>query len=209
LQAKYGFTIVDLNYDQFSHLNLYDKKGNFWSAQVSKTLINSDYVISICPPKTHNEVVYSGAIKNVVVGSLLRARSKIKSFIANRIGIVRNNKSMIHQGYKYTNQNLFTLANYIKINLAVIDGYAAMQGDGPGFKGELVPSHWSVASSSALNADILASSLMGIKLSDIGYLTLLNDNQKTGEPFVIGDNWKDSIQKFKMHSNFEKQRHWK
>lgn len=208
IQEKYGFAFIDLNSDEFETIGLIDRHGKKWGAQVSKTILDADYLISITVPKTHNEVVYSGAIKNIAVGSLLRPEGSFAARVASRFGMVHNNKAMIHQGYTAINQNLYTLAKKINISLAIIDGHEAMQGDGPGHGGELVPAHWAMASSDALSADLAALKLMSINLSDVGYLSLLNQNLKPEEPFIIGDNYRNSIKKFKMHSNFEQMRKW-
>lgn len=208
IQEKYGFAFTDLNKDEFETIELFDRNNKKWSAQVAKTILNSDYLISITPPKTHNEAVYTGAIKNVAVGSLLRPEGSFAARIASKFGIVRNNKAMIHQGYKMLNKNIAEILKKIKINLAVIDGYSSMQGNGPGHDGELVPSHWAISSSNALSADLLALELMGIRLNDVGYLSILNQNSHELEPFIIGDDWRKSVHKFKMHDNFEKIRKW-
>ena len=200
---------LDLNKDEFETVELLDRHEKTWTAQVAKTILNSDYLISIGPPKTHDEVVYTGAIKNIAVGSLLRPEGSFAAKIASKFGIVKNNKAMIHQGHKILNKNIALLAKKIRIDLAILDGFSAMQGNGPGRDGELVPAHWAIASGDALSADLLALSLMGIKLKDVGYLSILNENNTEVDPFVIGDNWKKAIKQFKMHHNFENIRKWR
>lgn len=208
LQEKYGFAFTDLNHDEFETFDLFDRHGKTWSAQISRTILKSDYLISVTVPKTHNEVVYTGAIKNVAVGSLLRPEGSFAARIASKFGIVRNNKAMIHQGYKTINRNIALLAKKIKINLCIIDGFSSMQGNGPSHEGELASTHWAIVSSNALSADLLALNLMGIPLKDVGYLSILNSESKDLDPFIIGDDWKKSITKFKMHSNYDKIKQW-
>lgn len=208
IQEKYGFAFIDLNRDNFKTIELVDRNNRKWSAQVARTVLDADYIISVSVPKTHNEAVYTGVIKNIAVGSLLRPEGSFAAKIASRFGIVKNNKAMIHQGYQALNQNIKILAEKIPISLAVLDGFEAMQGDGPGHSGELVPAHWGLASSDALAADLLALELMGINLSDVGYLSMLCNEIHPEEPFIIGDSWQDSIKKFKMHSDFEQMRKW-
>lgn len=210
IQEKYNFAFIDLNNDEFENIELINRKGEKCQAQISKTMLNSDFIISVSPPKTHNEVVYTGAIKNVAVGSLLKPKNKFSNKIASKLGIIKNSKSMIHQGYRAINQNIKILAEKIPMNLAILDAFTAMQGDGPGHGGEMVASHWALASTDSLMADCLACELMGIEVEDVGYLTLLLDErEKIEEPFIIGDSWRDSIQKFKMHADFDRQKHWK
>jgi len=209
LQEKYDFTIVDLNSDEFETVPLLLKNGKTWQAQVAKTIINSDYLISVSPPKTHNEVVYSGAIKNVSVGALLRRISTFSKYINQfneSIGLPKNSKALIHQGPKITNENIKRIYSKIPLKLAVLDGYEAMQGDGP-IDGDMVPAHWAIASTDPLAAEFLACQLMGIDIDDVGYLSLLNTNEDA-EDFIVGDDWKKNIIKFKMHSNFEEIKQW-
>lgn len=209
LQEKYDFAIIDLNRDDFETIPLIDRKGKTWDAQIAKTILNSDYLISISPPKTHNAVVYTGAIKNAAVGSLLRQNGGLSSKIANRIGIVKNNKLSIHQGYPAINENIKRIYKKIPLQLAILDGFEAMQGNGP-INGEMVPAHFCIASSDPLAADWLATKVMGIDMKDVGYLCMLEEEEENkSDYFVIGDNWQKNIIKFKMHSDFEKMKKWR
>lgn len=208
LQEKYDFEIADLNDDDFEIIKLFDKNGKTWDAQVSKTILSSDYLISITPPKTHNEVVYTGAIKNVAVGSLLRPSAKLPAFLAAKMGFIKNNKMSIHQGTKIINQNIKCLAQELPISLSIIDGFEAMEGNGP-INGDMVPAHWAVASSDSIGADYLACQLMGINIKDVGYLSMLDEEEEDKtDYFIIGDDWKKSIIPFKMHPNFDKIKNW-
>lgn len=206
LQEKYDFAIIDLNSDDFETVELLDKRKRIWQAQVSKTILNSDYLISVSPPKTHNEVVYTGAIKNIAVGSLLRPSGTVPARIASRLGLFRNNKTMIHQGYHMINQNIKRLFENKPMHLAVLDGFEAMEGNGP-MDGDMVPAHWAIASSDPVGADWLACQLMGVDIKDVGYLSMLEAGE--GSYFIIGDDWQKNITPFKMHQNFEKMRKWK
>ncbi len=210
LQESYGFTVVDLNKDEFDEIELFDKNGKPWKAQIAKTILDSDYLITVSPPKTHNDVVYTGSIKNVAVGSLLRPEGSFAARIASKFGIVKNNKAMIHQGNWAINKNIEKIASKIKINLAVLDGFTSMQGNGPVTGGIMVPTHWAISSNDALLADLQALKLMGINVDDVGYLSMLKkNNNPEEEPFVIGDNWREHIQKFKLHDNYQSIKNWK
>lgn len=208
LQEKYDFTIVDLNDDVFETIDLVESNGKTWQARFSKTISTSDYLISISPMKTHDSVVYTGAIKNVAVGSLIRPTSGLSGLVSRHLGLSRNDKQMIHQGAWAMNENIKRLAQAFPPHLAVIDGYESMEGNGP-ISGDLHPSHYAIASSDPLAADWLATQLMGIDLSDVGYLSMLEEaEEEKTDYFVVGDDWKKNIRKFKMHSNFDRIRHW-
>jgi uncharacterized protein (DUF362 family) len=211
LQEKYDLALVDLNKDESELVQLIDKNNKPWNAQVSKTILNSDYLISISPPKTHDGVVYTGAIKNVAVGSLVRSIpsfSKAMNRIKESLGMPRNNKALIHQGTKALNMNIATISDKMPTKLSILDGYEAMEGEGPA-NGDMVPAHWAIASSDSLAVDWLACQLMDIKIENVGYLSILNEKDEQKEDyFVIGDDWQKSIIKFKMHSNFDQMKKW-
>lgn len=204
LQTKYDLALADLNRDDYIEVPLIDRNEKIFNAKFSKTIAESDYLISVSPPKTHNAVVYAGAVKNIAVGSLIRETDKLG--LLNKIFGGKDNKQLIHQGYRATNENIRRLANYFDIKLAVLDGFEAMQGNGP-VNGELVPAHFAIASSNALSSDALACKLMGININDVGYLSLLGAD--LSDSFVIGDDPEKNIISFKMHSDFEKMRQWR
>lgn len=199
IQDQYDLELIDLKTDSFGEVELLNKQGDPQKVRVAKTILDSDCIISVSPPKTHNEVVYTGAIKNATVGPLLRPVNGL-SHIFSRI---KNYKSIIHQGSEILNRNIVRLYKQIALRLAVLDGFEAMQGDGP-VDGEMVPAHFAIASTDPVAADWLTCQLMGIDVADVGYLSALSSEKEITNYFVIGDEWKDQIINFKMHSDFEK-----
>ena len=81
----------------------------------------------------------------------------------------QSDKQRMHQSLPLLNLNLFALAPLLHPHLSILDGWQAMEGDGPVW-GDAVD--WRVAVSSAdfLAADALASELMGFPVSLVGYL---------------------------------------
>jgi uncharacterized protein (DUF362 family) len=75
----------------------------------------------------------------------------------------------MHQSFPVMNLNLFALAPYLYPHLAVIDGFEAMEGDGPA-RGERVDWRVALASRDWLAADATAARLMGFDLDEVGYL---------------------------------------
>jgi uncharacterized protein (DUF362 family) len=205
LQAQFDLAIVDLNNDNFKEIDLIDKKGRTIKAKVSTTILDSDYLISVSPPKTHNAVVYTGAVKNVSVGALIRPDRPMPGFL-KKLAQIKNNKTKVHQGYKATNENIRRIYDKISLKLAVLDGFEAMEGNGP-VDGEMVPSHFTIASSNGLSADYLACQVMGIHIDDVGYLKLLGAD--TEERFIIGDDWQKNVINFKLHDDFTKMKNWR
>lgn len=191
LQEKYDLAIIDLNKDELVTIPLIDSKKRIWKAKTPKTILDSDYLISITPPKTDGILGYYGAIKNASVGMPSSPEKNIFS-IFNR----NSSEKIFHH------HNLRKLYDRIPLRLAILDAFEAMQGDGP-VSGEMVAAHWAVASSDSVAADFMATQLMGIDIKDVPYLSALEGmTEETGDYFVIGDDWKKNIIKFKPHSNF-------
>jgi len=208
LQDRYDLEIVDLNTDEGTEIELVNKKGGAVTAQIAKTIANSDCVISVCPPKTHDCVVYTGSIKNVTVGALLRPYSQASRLRPlGRLLKKINYKTLIHEGNRAINENIFRIFKHVNIGLTIIDGFETMEGKGP-LDGEMVPTHFALASTNPIAADWLASQCLGIKTGDIGYLSMVEADKNSLGYFVVGDDWKQNITDIKMHPNFETIRHW-
>jgi uncharacterized protein (DUF362 family) len=70
--------------------------------------------------------------------------------------------------------NMFHMAQHVFPDLAVIDGFTGMEGDGPS-RGTPVDSRIAVASVDALAADVLSARLMGFDSRKIAYLSAMTD----------------------------------
>lgn len=162
----YGFTelakenpkikLLDLRDDEVVDQKLVFPGGEI-TLPLSKTLMNTPLLVSIARPKTHNSVLVTAAIKNVLVGSI-RGNSK---------------RNSLHLQGAFIHHILTAIAESVYPDLAIIDGTIGMEGDGPLF-GQKINSGWAVASFDALGADSLAAYLMGFDPNDIGYLKLLH-----------------------------------
>ena len=109
-------------------------------------------------PKTHDCVIATLSIKNVVVRSLVTAPEKQK----------------IHQGAKAINLNIAKLAKHCMPSLGLIDGFEGMEGDGPT---DGAPVRLGVASASLhpVSLDAVMAWIMGFDPLDIGYLHHLDE----------------------------------
>jgi len=195
LQKEYDIEFVDLNEDDYVELKGFDSQMKPLKLRMSKTLIESDYRISVALPKTHDFVITTLSIKNIVVG-----------------GLIRGEKWRIHQGYKAINLNIAELAKYVMPTLAVIDGFVGMQGSGP-VSGEPVNLRAAAASVYPVSLDAVMSRIMGFNPLDIGYLYYLDkwgvgiaDLEKIK---IIGESIKDLARKFKPHPRYQEMLNWK
>lgn len=163
--------------------------------RVSKTLLDKDnYIVSPTRLKTHDAVVATLSLKNIVMGSIVRDKYKM------------------HQGIKEINFYLFLLTEKMRPDLAVIDGFKGMEGDGPVF-GDPIDSRIMIASTDFLAADRIGLEVMGIDASRVGYLNYCADagmgEWDLNRIKVLGNSIEECRKKFGLHSGVERQFNWK
>lgn len=202
LKDNYNVEFVDLNEDKYKEIKLFDKNLKPLKFRVTKTIVESDFRISVSPMKTHDSVTVTLALKNMLVGSLLKDNK-------------RDDKWMIHASgnLKAMNLNLAKLAEFIPPHLSVVDGLVGMEGKGPGF-GDPVEMGIALASADFLSCDTMGAYLMGFDPDEVGYLYYCKE-KNLGEGDldkieIIGNASLDECRKkFKPHPNYEKQLGWR
>ncbi len=196
LLDEYNVELVDLNQCACETYSVMGRDNRTVPVRLSCMLMDKEnYIISAAKMKTHDWVVVTLSIKNMSVGCLLG-----------------NDKSSIHQGVKQMNLIIADLARRVWPDLAVIDGFEGMEGDGPSL-GDPVHLGISIASSDALAADKVACEIMGVDFHDVGYLHY-SAEKGTGEADVnrievLGERVKDCIRPFKLHRSVKEQYAWK
>ncbi len=189
LAAHYGVELVDLNADQTIAVQVCGRNLKPKSLRLARTLAESDLRISVGPPKTHDVVIVTLALKNMIMGALVnpilierqgllrRVRQKWLVQLAlvrllewfPILPLEKSDKIAMHQGYALMNLNLALLAPFVWPHLAVVDGFRAMEGAGP-VNGEPVEWRVALAGVDALAVDSLAAWLMGFDPAQVGYL---------------------------------------
>lgn len=196
LIKEYNLKLVDLNKDKHIELEGMDSKLATIKFNVSKTLHDCDYLVSAAVPKTHDTVIATLSIKNIVVGSLVTPSEKQK----------------IHQGYKAINLNIARLGQRRLPDLAVLDGYMGMEGEGPE-EGDPVPLRVSAASVNPVSLDSVMAKVMGFEPLDIGYLHHLDEwgegVARLGEVDILGPPIVEVERRFKPHSTYHDQLNWR
>lgn len=146
----------DLNQEGYELLDIH---GNAQTVRISRLITDPAYYrISLSKLKTHNNVLLTFSGKNIFMGSPV---IDVKSF--KQLG-GRSDKGRMHGD---TNQdlhdNLFLLAhNGIKPDLAVIDGFTGMEGEGP-IWGAGVDSQLAVVSTDWLACDRVCCELVEVE----------------------------------------------
>ncbi|MFB0533627.1 MAG: DUF362 domain-containing protein [Anaerolineae bacterium] len=236
LADEYDVQLVDLNRDDWVWVQVYDRNLRPMELRAARSVVQSDYRIAIGPPKTHDTVLVTLSLKNIVVGSMIRDVGRERSSsLVHTVGrlvptslkqspllagvktsvvrsLNRSDKAALHQGYPALNLNLYTLAKVMAPHLSVIDGYAGMEGSGPSH-GDAVELRLAIASTDFLAADAVAVRIMGFDLDEVGYLHYCQigglgkaDPEKME---VLGNcTVEECIRPFKPHPTHKRQLAW-
>jgi uncharacterized protein (DUF362 family) len=183
---------MDLDDEGHSEVQIFEKAGGMIGVSVSRVLMDEhSTIVSAAKIKTHNCVVATLAAKNVIMASALQ-------------------KQRMHQGLKATHRNLVEVMKHLHIDLAVMDGINAMEGNGPG-GGTHINAGCVIASTDYLAADRVALEVMGIDPAIVGYLTYLHElglgEYDLDQIEIVGDEFE--VVPFRMHDNFEGQLDWR
>jgi len=231
LAQRYGAQLVDLNREAFVRAEILDWSLRPIGIRLARRILDSDCRISICPPKTHDCLIITAAVKNMVMGSMLRKENRLLAAamgLASRLvgdssqfgGRVPtwvgrfsgNDKLLMHQGYKVMNLNLCKVAKLVLPHLAVIDGLEGMEGNGP-VEGDRVDFGIAIASTNAVAADSLVAELMGFASSQIGYLYYCHQaglgQGDVRQMKVVGEVMDSCFRPFRPHPAYEAALGWR
>lgn len=196
LAEEYNIELVDLNEGPFEKIPIMDKRGDTIHVRVSGLLLDKDnYLVSAAKLKTHDTVVVTLSIKNMVMGS-----------------IYADDKVMMHQGYKNTNLNLAAVAGSVWPDLAVIDGLTGMEGNGPEY-GTPIDAGVAISGTDPLATDRVACEVMGVDVNKVGYLCYCSE-KSLGESDleridIRGSKLNECVRPFRLHSKVHEQYNWK
>lgn len=213
LAAKYGTKLMDLDQEGFELLHCFDETDfRPHACRMSKVLLDpNNFIISAAKFKTHDRVVATLSLKNIVVGAPIKDAGFAWGPKAKPGA--KNDKPITHgSGFRGINYNLFALAPRLHPHLSVIDGYEGMEGEGP-VSGTPVQHRVCVVSPDWLAADRVAVELMGIDFSDVGYLNYCGQARmgetELGKIEILGPALKEHVKSYKLAKNIDQQRIWK
>lgn len=163
LEKEYGVTLADLNAQPFVYRYVFGSGHKPIPIRIISTFLDPEtYIISAAKMKTHDRAVTTLSLKNILLGAPLNDGRK-------------NDKPLTHTEYNFSPKavlhfNMFHLAQEIWPDLGVIDGFVAMEGNGP-VGGTPVDARVAMASLDPLALDTLATKIMGFDPTKILYLT--------------------------------------
>jgi len=157
--------LVDLNEEaRYVVVPLIDSDLHVVPVRLAARLLDPDaFIFSAAMPKTHNMVIATLSMKNMVLGAPLhQAPKETRQW---------NDKRKYHVGIRQGLYNFYLTAQAMQPywGAAVIDGYEGMEGNGP-TDGTPVPHKIALASTDFVAADRIASATMGIDYSTLGWL---------------------------------------
>jgi len=213
LAAKYGAKVMDLDQEGFEVLHCFDENDfRPHPCRMSKVLLDpNNFIISAAKFKTHDRVLATLSLKNIVVGAPVKDAG-FRWGQGAKPG-AKNDKPLTHgNGFRGINYNLYALAPRLHPHLAVIDGYEGMEGEGP-ISGTPVQHRVCVVSPDWLAADRLAVELMGIDFKNVGYLNFCSQTgmgeANLDKIEIVGPAVKEHIKTYKLAKNLEQQLVWK
>ena len=211
--AKYGARLMDLDREGFEIVHCFDETDfRPHPCRMSKVLLDpGNFIISAAKFKTHDRVVATLSLKNVVVGAPIKDEG-FRWGPGSRTG-ARNDKPVTHgSGFRGINYNLYALAPRLHPHLSVIDGYEGMEGEGP-VSGTPVAHRVCVVSQDWLAADRVAIELMGIAFADVGYLNYCGQTGMGETDLkkieVLGPDLKEHVRPYRLAANINEQLIWK
>ena len=151
---KAGGTVVNLSEDKVVEVK-FQSNGALKKLFLPKTLLDADAVVDLPLMKTHEFMMYSGAIKNL-------------------FGCVPSNRRIYL--HPYLPEVLYRLYSVLEPQLTVMDARVGIEGNGP-TKGKPVKMGLILTSNCALATDIIAAKIMGLNWKET-YLNYIA--QKTG-----------------------------
>lgn len=199
LEREYKVKVVDLNQESYQYRYVFGKENRPLPIRIISTFLDPDvYVISVAQMKTHNKVLVTLSLKNVLLACPLNDYKQ-------------SDKGFMHTGPTAVNDfchfNMFHLAQEVFPNLAVIDGFEAMEGNGPAW-GTPFDSQIALASRDALAADTLATKIMGFDPKRILYLSAMTEagmgQGEVAKIKVLGTPLDQCLYKFKPHEEMAK-----
>ncbi len=206
LAEKYNIEFYDLKDDKYTTLYMLDKNTHPLPILTSNLLLDPNtYLVSASVMKTHSDALATLSLKNIVMAAPMN------------LGRGNSYRGKMHQGKvsenpKFFNYNMFRMSQYVKPDLALIDGFVGMERNGPLF-GDPIDVGVAVASTDFLAADRVGVEIMDIDFNNVGHLVYCA-SAKMGEADInkiniIGEKITNCKKKFQPPDNWEKLIRWK
>jgi uncharacterized protein (DUF362 family) len=202
---KQHLELIDLNKEAtFERIALLDQDLHIVPCRIAARLVDPEaFVISSAMLKTHNTVIASLGIKNMVLGAPLhQAPGETPRW---------NEKRKYHVGLRQTHYNMMVTAQRLNWGASIIDGFEGMEGNGPN-SGTPVASRIALASTDIVSVDRIAAETMGINPDWLGYVKYCGQlglgQWNAPKIDVIGAKVADVKKSYRMHPDIDRELQW-
>jgi uncharacterized protein (DUF362 family) len=202
---KQQLKLIDLNDEaKFERITLLDADLHIVPCRIAARLVDPEaFVISSCMLKTHNSVIATLSIKNMVLGAPLhQATGETPRW---------SDKRKMHVGLRQMHYNMMVAAQRLNWGASLIDGFEGMEGNGPN-AGNPVPSRIALASLDCVAADRIAAETMGVNPEWLGYVKYCSEvglgQFDPAKIDVIGAQVADVKKSYRMHPDIERELKW-
>lgn len=171
LEKDYNVKFIDLNAGEYEYRHIWGVNNKPVFIRVNKPFLDPDnYIISAAKMKTHSQCIVTLSLKNVLMAAPINDYKKNDWKIGDKYNMHVIPDAAINGPIFY---NMFQMAHYVYPDLAIIDGYVGMEGNGPA-GGTDIASRMAIASLDALAADTVGATVMGFDPNIVPYLNFLN-----------------------------------
>ncbi len=200
-------SLIDLNAEaKYEVLPLLSPDLHVQPVRLAARLLDPDaFIINAGPMKTHNVVIATLSVKNMVLGAPLHQAPKETPRW--------NDKRKYHGGVRQTHYNMMLTAQKMAPfwGVTVIDGFEGMEGNGPS-SGTIVPSRIALASTDFIAADRIGVECMGINpfwLAYLQYCWQIGIGQYDAEKIdVRGETVASVKRQYRLHRDLERELQW-
>jgi len=191
---KDGFDVEfkNLNEDEEVVIEVVDADLNPVEIRLARSYLDS-YLVSVAKMKTHNRVLATLSIKNVVIASIKNP----------------DRQSPFSHQARAKNISMTRIAQQAVPNLAVIDGVVGMEGNGP-VDGTAINSGIALAGTDALALDLVGIQAMGFDWRTCGYLWYLMQLRGLSweDIEIVGEDLGECTTRYKPHQSFPEHLAW-
>ena len=199
--------LIDLNEEaKYEMIPLIDYNLHLSPVRLAKRLLDPDaFVFCSGMLKTHNTVVATLSVKNMVLGAPLHQAPKETPRW--------NDKRKYHVGLRQTHYNMLLTAQKMKPfwGVTLLDGFEGMEGNGPS-SGTPVDHRIAIASTDYIAADRVGVEAMGINPNWPGYLNFCHQvglgQYDLSKIDIRGEKLASVVKKYQMHKDVERELQW-
>jgi uncharacterized protein (DUF362 family) len=196
-----GVDFVDINNDEYETIKINTLQNEFRNIRISKTVLSSDFKISVARAKTHDHVFCTLTLKNMMgciahIDHTWMHGAEEESHSPKDIAI-KSNYILV--------KNLATIIEKVGFDLGIVDGFVGMEGDGP-VDGTPVNLGVAAAGIDCVAVDTIMTHVMGFdpnKKGDI-YLAEKKGIGVSNLQYInlVGEEIENVKMVFKPHSNY-------